>query len=274
MIVVKLSNIHSQDADIIGALLTNINQEGWQETENDFEVYFKEEAWLNEENQIDLKEIAEKFNLEISVSKIENINWNEQWEKDYEPVYIDNKVYIKSTFHPQLEYQYTITIQPKMSFGTGHHATTRLMCLMLLELDCKDINVIDIGTGTGVLAILARMLGANHVLATDNDIWCYENTLENIQLNNLTNIEVNLSESLDSINQSFDIIIANIHKNYQLENMGKMKSLLNENGFILISGFYQEDAKEILNLCSSLGLVAHSVKIENNWCAICLTITD
>jgi ribosomal protein L11 methyltransferase len=145
---------------------------------------------------------------------------------------------------------------------------------MLLELNCKDKNVIDIGTGTGVLAILARILEAKMVIATDNDIWCYENTLENIQMNNLTNIEVNLSESLDTINQSFDIVIANIHKNYQLENMSKMKSLLNENGFILISGFYQEDAKEILNLCSSLGLVAHSVKIENNWCAICLTITD
>ncbi len=273
MIFVKISNILSQDADIIGALLSGINQEGWQEIENTFEVYFKEEAWSNEEVQRDLKEIAEKFSLQLSISKIKNINWNEQWEKDYEPVFIEDKVYIKSIFHQGLEYPYTITIQPKMSFGTGHHATTRLMCMMLLELDCKNIAVIDIGTGTGILAILARMLGANHVLATDNDIWCYENTLENIELNNMTNIEVDLSESLDTINQSFDVVIANIHKNYQLENMSKMQTLLNENGFILISGFYQNDAKEILNLCTSLGLVAYSVKIENNWCAICLTKT-
>lgn len=270
MKIVTLNHIKAENAEIIGALLSQINQEGWEEQEDNFQVYFNEEAWGTSEVQEAINSISKDYNLSLEVNDMENINWNEKWESDYEPVYIDDLVYIKSTFHPQKDFPYTIVIQPKMSFGTGHHATTKLMCMLVMELDVKNKSVVDIGTGTGILALLAKMRGADYVLATDYDIWCYENTLENIELNNIKGIEVQQSDTLDTITQQFDVIIANIHKNYQLENLQGMYNLLNEKGFLLISGFYENDSKELLNLANSIGLIAHSIKVENNWCAICL----
>lgn len=269
MILVKLDNITLENAELVAAMLTESENEGWQEKEGVFEVYFKEELWHQEQHRNALFSIAQKFGLDVEEHQVDDINWNEQWEKDYEPVFIGDQVYIKTFFHPEKKFPYTIIIHPKMSFGTGHHATTRLMCSMILELNCEDKRVVDIGTGTGILAILAKMRGADYVLATDNDVWCYENTLENIVLNGMNGIEVRLSGDIEEIKDKYDIIIANIHRNYQLENMVNMFRMLNENGYLLISGFYEEDALDLLNLAQTLPLYAQSIKTDNKWCAIC-----
>lgn len=204
-------------------------------------------------------------------NEAEDKDWNEEWEKNYfQPIVIDDKCVVHSTFHqniPQVEYD--ILINPQMSFGTGHHETTSLIVSELLNMELENKSVLDMGCGTSILAILARMRGAKPITAIDIDNWCVENSKENIALNNLTDITVELGNAgLIKERGPFDIIIANINRNILLNDMPYYVESLNAGGELYMSGFYVEDVPVIREKAESLGLRFQYYKEKNNWAAV------
>jgi ribosomal protein L11 methyltransferase len=192
-----------------------------------------------------LKEWMKSHVLHFDVAILEETNWNASWEANFQPVEIPGKILVRADFHPSNENViYDIVITPKMSFGTGHHATTRMMMEAMFEIDFTGKRVLDFGTGTGILAILAEKMGASDVLAIDNDQWSYENALENIQKNHATKVTVQLKDDLLDLD-SFDIILANINKNVLTEHVLDLRQLLVSNGCLIISGLLSTDYEDI-----------------------------
>lgn len=223
-----------------------------------------------------LEEVLQKYHLEgtpVSEEMLENKNWNEEWEKYFDPVFVDDKVYIRATFHTSLkEYPYEIIINPKMSFGTGHHETTTLMIREQLKNEHTGKKVFDVGTGTGILAIMAAKLGASEVFAIDIDQWSFENSQENVKLNHCENISVQKGsvEEISDENQ-YDIILANITRNILLHDMPYYNKYCLENGRLLLSGFYEFDAEEVRIAAERNGFALDSKDEFNSWC--CLSFT-
>jgi ribosomal protein L11 methyltransferase len=204
------------------------------------------------------------------VNRIEDENWNAVWESQYEPVLIDGRCTVRAPFHPKPRgIEFDIVIMPKMSFGTAHHETTKLMISFLLGMDVNSKSLLDMGSGTGVLAILARMKGAHPVSAYDNDDWAYNNALENVKGNNFADIEVKLGDSSLLEGKKFDIILANINRNILLEDIPVYRKSLKSGGLLLMSGFYTEDLPLIEEKAKETGLRFLSKKVENNWTAAC-----
>jgi ribosomal protein L11 methyltransferase len=201
---------------------------------------------------------------------IKDQNWNEEWEKNYfKPLLIADKCLVRAPFHtdyPNAEYE--IIIEPNMAFGTGNHETTSLMIEHLLEMDLNAKSLLDMGCGTGILSILASMKGCSSIVAVDIDKWAYEGTIENSKLNNIDNIEALIGDVSSVENTHFDIVLANIHKNVLIDDMPKYKTLLNKNGLLIMSGFYDHDLVDIERIAVSLGFKSHKKKIKNRWVAI------
>ncbi len=211
----------------------------------------------------------DEFKIEFIKEEIEQVNWNAEWEKNFNPILIENTVYIRAPFHDKLpSIKYDIVIEPKMSFGTGHHQTTHMMVKHLLNLDLKDKTVLDMGCGTGVLAILAEMKGAKKLDAIDIDNWCYLNSIENIDRNNCTKISVFEGDASLLLNKKYDIIIANINRNILINDMKTYTNSLNEHGVILLSGFYQEDIPLIDAEISKYDLKLQTIEEMKNWVAL------
>ena len=207
------------------------------------------------------------------IKKIADENWNAVWESQYEPVLIDNRCMVRAPFHPKPEgVEFDIVIMPKMSFGTAHHETTRQMIQYLLGMDVSGKSLLDMGSGTAVLAILARMKGAFPVSAYDNDEWAYNNAFENVQSNNFADIEVLLGDSSLLAGKKFDIILANINRNILLNDIPVYRESLNAGGMLIMSGFYSEDLPLIEAKSNEAGLKLSSQSIENNWTAACFTL--
>ncbi|MBK6965437.1 MAG: 50S ribosomal protein L11 methyltransferase [Bacteroidales bacterium] len=195
-------------------------------------------------------------------------NWNAVWESNFEPVILAEKCYIRAPFHPAMpEIEYEIVIEPKMSFGTAHHETTALMIEYLVEMQIKGLSVLDMGCGTGILAILAVMRGADKVTAIDNDEWAYRNSLENIERNKTTSVDVYLGDAALLKGKKFDFIIANINRNILLNDIKDYCNSLNSGGTLLMSGFYIPDLVAITDAAESLGLKYQGHKERNNWVA-------
>ncbi len=195
-------------------------------------------------------------------------NWNAVWESNFEPVILAGKCYIRAPFHPAMpEIEYEIVIEPKMSFGTAHHETTALMIEYLVEMQIKGLSVLDMGCGTGILAILAVMRGADKVTAIDNDEWAYRNSLENIERNKTTSVDVYLGDAALLKGKKFDFIIANINRNILLNDIKDYCNSLNSGGTLLMSGFYIPDLVAITDAAESLGLKYQGHKERNNWVA-------
>jgi len=210
------------------------------------------------------------FLLVIQKEILPQQNWNRQWEESFEPVIIENAVVVRAHFHSPIEnILHEIVITPKMSFGTGHHATTFLMIQQMLSLNFKNKHVFDFGTGTGILAIFAEMLGAFKVQAIDIDEWSITNAKENIAANNCSRIELLLSASTNNID-SYDIILANINKNVILTTLPSLAGLLNAGGTMLLSGLLQQDEKEVLDKCTDLNLLHIATFSKEKW--ICLLL--
>ena len=210
----------------------------------------------------------EGVEVEYTWSVIPEQNWNAVWESNFEPVTLAEKCYIRAPFHPaRPEIEYEIVIEPKMSFGTAHHETTALMIEYLIDLPVKGLSVLDMGCGTGVLAILAFMRGAEKVTAIDNDEWAYRNSLENIERNKTTSIDVYLGDAALLNDQKFDFIIANINRNILLNDMKDYCRSLSGGGTLLMSGFYSQDLSAITNAAESFGLQYLDHKERNNWVA-------
>lgn len=242
--------------------------ESFVETEEGVTAYIQKDEW--EKNILDEIEIlkSDEFKIEYSFSDIEQVNWNSEWEKNFSPIEVDEKCTVRAPFHPERNFKYEIVIEPKMSFGTGHHETTYMMLQYILENDFQGKSVLDMGCGTAVLAILAEMRGAAKLDAIDIDEWCFENSEENIQRNNCKNISVYLGDASLLQKKKYDVIIANINRNILLEDMNAYINSLNPKGELYLSGFYIEDLPLIEERCNNLGLIFVDNKEKNKWVAV------
>ena len=253
--------------DILLAELAELGFDSFLETRDGLLAYVKKELW----NPADLRNVHilanEDFDIDYEVSEIVQENWNEQWEKNFEPINVDNQCVVRAPFHEKQDVAYDIVITPKMSFGTGHHETTHMMLEMVLGLDFKDKSVLDMGCGTGVLAILAAMKGARSVDAIDIDNWSYLNAMENVSGNGCEQIKVFEGDVSLLTNQSYDIILANINRNILLSDISVYAGHLKKDGVLLLSGFYKEDIALISKECAAYGLSFQENLEKNNWVA-------
>ncbi|SDB67295.1 [LSU ribosomal protein L11P]-lysine N-methyltransferase [Flavobacteriaceae bacterium MAR_2010_188] len=254
--------------DILIAQLGEIGFESFEETEKGVKAYIQKDDWDEScLNEIDVLG-WEQYDFDYTVYEIDQVNWNEEWEKNFEPIIVDEKCSIRAPFHEKPDVQYDIIIEPKMSFGTGHHETTEMMVKHLLKLDLENKTVLDMGCGTAVLAILAEMRGAKEVEAIDIDKWCYENSLENIERNSCKNIEVFEGDADLLEGRKYDVIIANINRNILLQDISIYSNCLNPEGVLLLSGFYTEDIESIEKECNDYMLKLSETLEKNNWISL------
>jgi len=255
--------------EILIAELGELPFESFEETEDGVHAYIQEH--LVYDNMLDEVYILknDEFQIDYVTKAIEQVNWNEEWEKNFDPIDVDGICYVRAPFHEPKTTMYEIVIEPKMSFGTGHHETTYLMIKHLLNMDIQDQMVLDMGCGTALLAILASMRGAKHVDAIDIDNWCYLNSIENGERNNITNMSVYEGDaSLLTESEKYDLIIANINRNILLNDMHIYDKALKAGGTILFSGFYTEDIPYIKEEAERLGMRYESMLEKNNWVAL------
>jgi ribosomal protein L11 methyltransferase len=255
--------------EMLIAELGNAGFESFVETEETIEAYIPSKDFTPEilvtENLVQ----NEFFSFTHTTEVIADQNWNEVWEQNYfEPLLIEEQVLIRAPFHTTYqEAPFQIIINPRMAFGTGNHETTYLMISAILKLDLKDSTVLDMGCGSGILAIMASMKGAQQVTAIDIDEWSYNNTLENAELNQIGNIRVLLGDAALLTDQSYDLILANIQRNILLQDMEGYKTVLKPGGCLIMSGFYVSDLEAIEAHATSLGLKLLDSNERNNWCA-------
>ncbi|MCF0256286.1 50S ribosomal protein L11 methyltransferase [Bacteroides heparinolyticus] len=258
--------------DVLSAVLAEAGFESFVEQTDGINAYIQKALY----NESTLKEALAEFplpgvNIEYNYTEAEDRNWNEEWEKNFfQPIVIDNRCVIHSTFHkdvPQAEYD--IVINPQMAFGTGHHETTSLIIGELLDSDLQEKSLLDMGCGTSILAILARMRGATPCTAIDIDEWCVRNSLENIELNRVDNIDVFQGDASSLKDKGpFDIIIANINRNILLNDMKHYVSRMNQGGSLLMSGFYANDIPVIQAEAENNGLHLIHHREKNQWAVV------
>ncbi len=253
--------------EILIAELGYAGYESFVETEEGVTAYIQKDEWNKDIlEDIDILKSTE-FKIDYTSTEIEQINWNTEWEKNFSPIEVDTRCTVRAPFHPKRNFEYEIVIEPKMSFGTGHHETTFMMLQYILDNDFIGKSVLDMGCGTAVLAILAEMRGAQIIDAIDIDEWCFENSTENIQTNNCQNISVYLGDASLLKDKKYDVIIANINRNILLQDMAAYKECLNSSGTLFLSGFYNEDLAVITESCNNLGLHFVDNKQKNKWVA-------
>ena len=211
---------------------------------------------------------SNEFDISFTQTEIEQVNWNVEWEKNFHPIVVNEKCGVRAPFHPKPYVTYDIVIEPKMSFGTGHHATTHMMIEFLLEHDLEGKKVLDMGCGTGVLAIVAEKRGATQIDAIDIDNWCYQNTQENVGRNECLNIEAFEGGAELLKDRHYDVIIANINRNILLEDMQAYDNSLNAGGELYLSGFYSKDIPVIREACEKQGLEYNDYKEREEWVAL------
>lgn len=254
--------------EILIAELGYAGFESFVETETGVTAYIQKEDWY--ETILDEIHVlsANEFKIEFTFSEIEQTNWNAEWEKNFNPIVVDSRCAVRASFHDKFDTEFDIVIEPKMSFGTGHHETTHMMIQHILNNDFTDKSVLDMGCGTAVLAILSEFKGAKEIDAIDIDNWCYLNSLENIERNNCNHISVYEGDASLLENKSYDVIIANINRNILLKDMAVYASCLNPGGSLFLSGFYNDDMPLIKDECEN-HLLKFEEKLErNNWVSL------
>jgi ribosomal protein L11 methyltransferase len=252
-----------EQQEILISQLSDLGADGFEQTDKYLVAYFNENLFKSYEVNELLK------NYSFTTSTIEEKNWNEVWESNFEPVVVNKFCAIRAEFHhPITDVEHEIIITPKMSFGTGHHATTYMMIEQMQHIDFKNKTVFDFGTGTGILAILAEKLGASSVTAIDVDDWSIANAKENFERNSCSEISVSLSSGIPE--QEFDMILANINRNVILNYLSELNRSLKENSYLLLSGLLSSDKKDIVEACAaySLRLIKHTER--NNWISLLL----
>lgn len=253
-------------SEILIAELAQVGFESFVELENGLEAYISKQNW----NEKLLKELrvfeTPEFSVDYKMNTISPKNWNEVWESDFDPIIVGDNCVVRANFHKPFEVDYELIITPKMSFGTGHHQTTYMILQYLLDLDLEDKTVLDMGCGTGILAILTKKRGAKHVDAIDIEPWCCENAIENARLNNC---EIQVYQGNASLleEKKYDVIIANINKNVLLQDISIYSSCLNTNGILFLSGFYQNDLSSISQACREVSLKFESNLEKQKWVA-------
>lgn len=254
-------------SEILTALLADLGFDSFSQNETGVDAYILSEL----DNEKAVKELEfDDFTFSYIRTEIPKTNWNEEWEKNFNPVYVEDLVCIRAHFHPKAEnIKHDIVITPKMSFGTGHHDTTWLMSKTMFSLDFKNTAVLDMGCGTGILVILAEQLGATKLLGIDIDDWSIENSIENASINDASDIEFKKGDaSLLPKTESFEIILANINKNVLKQDMAAYFNCLKKNGHLLLSGFFTTDIEELKQLAISIGFTFVESYNKNEWAVI------
>jgi len=254
--------------EMLIASLSQIGYESFMELDNALQAYIP--VNLYKESEVQDLEVLKRSKNKITFTHniIKDQNWNEVWESQYDPVLIKNLIYIRAPFHKtRNNTKFEIIIDPKMSFGTAHHETTSLMLEMMLNEQMEGKAIMDIGCGTGVLAILAEMLGAASILAIDNDDWAYKNAWENITKNKCKNINVQLGDTGILKQELFHYVLANINRNVLLKDISIYASHLDKKGILLLSGFYSEDLEIIESTAKENNLKFDHKLTKNNWVA-------
>ena len=254
--------------EILVAELGALNFESFMNTDDGLQAYVQEEHF--DEQEVRALYILENpdFSIEMEVKTIEQQNWNVEWEKSFDPIEVEGRCVVRAPFHAEKEVDFDIVIEPKMSFGTGHHETTHQMIAQLLNMDVSGKRVLDMGCGTGILAILACMKGANSITGIDIDEWAYENTLENVRKNKCSQIIVKQGGAELLKNCSYDVILANINRNILLNDMEAYTKTMSTGSKIAFSGFYTSDISHIDQKARTLGLRLLRQSEKNNWAAL------
>jgi ribosomal protein L11 methyltransferase len=266
-IQIAINFTDEQQCEILIAVLSEYGFEGFEEDQNQLLAFIPEKKF----NEKDVEAILSNMSLSYSKKNIPKKNWNEEWEKNFEPITINDFCGVRACFHqPIKNVLYEIIITPKMSFGTGHHATTYLMIDAMKNINFKNKIVLDFGTGTGILAILAEKLGAKKIIAIDNDEWSIDNAIENMIANNCKAISIEQKDTIPFAENGFDIILANINRNIILEQLPFFKQQLTSKGVLLVSGLLNEDYKE-MELQTTINNLSITRKyLKSNW--ICLEL--
>jgi ribosomal protein L11 methyltransferase len=249
--------------DIMISILSEKGADGFIETKTALKGYMPKSEYKEV-----LKEEVEKIKgvASVEIKLIKDQNWNAKWEENFEPVLVGSKLAIRAPFHEKtFNTELTITIQPQMSFGTGHHETTWMMANRLFDLDLMDKEMLDMGTGTGILAILAEKRGAKSVFAPDIDKWSYRNALENSDLNDCERLQIEMGNADSLSGKSFDIIVANINKNVLIEQFSVYSKCINPSGKLLISGFFETDQHDIKKAAEQHGFIFEDIYTKAEW---------
>ena len=257
--------------EILIAELAAIGFDSFLETDSGLEAYVPQDLFDRDSFDEVIATYREPASLTVAEGIVPKVNWNEEWEKNYAPIEVDRLVYVRASFHaPQPGFQYEIVINPKMSFGTGHHATTFQLLSMQGKIDHQGKRVLDVGSGTGILAIMAHLLGAKQVEAFDIDSWCVDNGNENFDLNGVTT-RMGLGTIREVKPQGpYELILANINKNVLLDELAIYSSLLSSQGLLLLSGFYSEDIEDLVQAAWVQGLFLTMQTTKDDWAALCL----
>lgn len=255
--------------DLFIAELADIGFDTFEDTETGFAAFIPTANLDLQALETVILQQEDGFEVRYEVVDLQDQNWNKLWESNFSPILIDNDCYVRANFHPaKPEIRYEIIIDPKMSFGTGHHQTTTMILRYILENSFQDKEVLDMGCGTGILAILASQKEARHVLAVDFDDVCIASVEENKLLNNVSNIESKLGSYETIIGREFDIILANINRNILLEQFPQYSKSLRLNGELYISGFFDgEDLSILRTSAEAIGFEFVSNKVMDNWCS-------
>lgn len=267
-------NVHCDPPfrEILIAEMGELDFETFMDTEVGFEAYIQEEIFSHPALQTLFNRYRKQTRIWYELKKIPKENWNEEWEKNYDPIAVGDQIYVRATFHEaKPDVPYEIIINPQMSFGTGHHETTHQLLALQLDVDHNGKKVLDVGSGTGILAIMAAKLGAKSVAATDIDDWCIENALENFGLNDIEAEFVKQGTIHElGLKEQYEIILANINTHVLLDEMAEYNKLLADGGHLFLSGFYEMDKPQILALATELGLKEVKSTTEKNWVALLL----
>lgn len=263
---ISFTELQPEQRDILIARLADAGYEGFEETENGLEAFIGKKEF----DESLLHEIAFKYQFPYSKKNLAATNWNKVWESSFHPIVVDDFVAIRADFHKTITgTQHEIVITPKMSFGTGHHATTCMMIEQMREIDFIGKSVLDFGTGTGILAILAEKSGAASIAAFDNDEWSIRNAAENFEMNKCSKINLSLNPRIVS-RKKFDIILANINRNVILENFQSIYDHLKSTGILVISGFLKDDEETMIKSAEYFRLKCTKKLIRDNW--ICMKL--
>ena len=258
--------------EVMVAQMGALGFESFMDTSEGFLAYIPfKDFWKKNFTQIDIFD-TEGVEIKWKSKTIAPQNWNNEWEQNFSPIRIGDRCLVRADFHPSENIEYELVITPKMSFGTGHHETIQLMISFLLNMNFEQKFVLDMGTGTGVLAILAEKKGAKGLMAVDNNLWCIENIQENILLNDCQNITALLSDKVP-LSGCYDYVFANINRNVLLNQMEYYAQVLPLGGNLLMSGFYVEDLEIIRDKCESLGFRFIRNFKKNKWVATQFTMT-
>ena len=252
-------------SEILIAELAEVGFDSFVDTPTGIKAYIPKDSW-NEQILEDIYLLENpEFTISYQITEIEQVNWNEEWEKNFSPIVVEDLCTVRANFHPALNTPYDIVITPKMSFGTGHHETTYMMLQQLLSLSLESMKVLDMGCGTGILAIMAALRGARDITAIDIDPWCVENASENVQQNDCSFITIKEGDVSLIVGEQYNLILANINRNILLSDIPAYAQTLLPKGLLLVSGFYEEDLAAIKEKSQEVGLTYISHIERNRW---------